>query len=763
MLRPSVAAAQNVDSPLLEEIRVVAQKREESLQEVPLAVTYLSGAGIDDSDLNTIADIAGFVPNFTTTETAASTQMYLRGIGSGNNPGFEQSVGQYIDGVYYGRAQLIRMPFFDLEHIEVLHGPQSILFGQNTIAGALNLLSRQPTSGFTADVRVLREFETGQDELNAALSGPLGAGLRGRIALRSYRDDGYMANPFKNRSEPERDEQAVRVMLDWDISPRLQASLKLEHNRFDGEGRQMEILRDEPNLFPPGSTPIAGLNFAQILPLFGQAAHDPEQNFVRGAPDDEYSDNAVNNLTLDLTWDLDRLRLQALSAWVEYDFDDLCDCDTTPADIFSSRLSEDYRQFSQEIRVSSLQQDNHDWVAGWYYQTSDFDYREQVRVSTDSLFGQISPQTAPMRGTVTAKAFDQDSDTWALFGQYLWRPADELRVTLGARYSREEKAGARRVDILDLATGTITANPFAPFVYEGVFGIQNQQGSGHAVNGARDESSFIPSLTLEYDATPEAMLYAGVRRGFKPGGFDARSNRTSHFSFDGEDATYYELGWKSSLADGRAELNLALHHADYENLQISQFDGQAGFNVGNARRSVVRGVDLNGRWRATDTLELQYALAYLDFEFRDFRNGNCYTRQVPNGNVVDGVPLCDYTGSRGKYTPETRANLSFIHRRAIGSRFTLHTTLALLYTGSQIVHENLDPAYDIDAYTRVNLRLALEAERWTLALLGKNLLDESIITYAANVPLTDGLFGTNTYYGFLERPRTLALEATLRY
>ena len=200
--------------PALEEITVTAQKREESLKDVPISLNVVDSQRIEAGNINKIADLTEFVPNLSMTETGVSTQLYVRGIGSGNNQGFEQSVGQYVDGVYYGRQQLMRAPFLDLARIEVLRGPQSTLFGKNTIAGALNYTTARPTKEREISIRALREFESGQTEITAVASGPIADSVRARFAWRGYEEDGYLTNTFRKRDEPQRDEDTYRLTLD---------------------------------------------------------------------------------------------------------------------------------------------------------------------------------------------------------------------------------------------------------------------------------------------------------------------------------------------------------------------------------------------------------------------------------------------------------------------------------------------------------------------------------------------------------------------
>jgi iron complex outermembrane receptor protein len=201
-------------SVTLQEIVVTAQKREEALGDVPISVNVVSVETLEAANINKIEDVTEFVPNMTMTETRVSTQMYVRGIGSGNNQGFEQSVGQYIDAIYYGRQQLIRAPFFDLERVEVLRGPQGILFGKNSVASALNLSTARPDYSVEIALSTYYEFENDQQEFNGAFSGPLTENFRARLAFRSNDEDGFITNSYRGSEEPERDEKAARLWLE---------------------------------------------------------------------------------------------------------------------------------------------------------------------------------------------------------------------------------------------------------------------------------------------------------------------------------------------------------------------------------------------------------------------------------------------------------------------------------------------------------------------------------------------------------------------
>ncbi len=209
----AVAQAQDSDSDnqasdaaatgrVLEEIVVTAQKREEGLTDVPISIVVTSGEKIKEAGIYKIEDLQNYVPNLQMTESGISTQMYIRGIGTGNNQGFEQSVGQYVDGIYYGRQQLIRAPMFDLARVSTLRGPQSILFGKNSIAGALSLTSAAPTQEYEGSFSISNDFEHSTTQIELVMSGGLSDTVSGRFAVRKYDDDGYLVNTFNGADEP---------------------------------------------------------------------------------------------------------------------------------------------------------------------------------------------------------------------------------------------------------------------------------------------------------------------------------------------------------------------------------------------------------------------------------------------------------------------------------------------------------------------------------------------------------------------------------
>ncbi len=755
----------NQKQATLEIIEVTALKRQENAQDTPISMNVLSGDDLKEKSIEKIDDLQYSVPNLQMTETGISTQVFIRGIGTGNNQGFEQSVGQYIDGIYYGRQQLLRAPFLDLERVEVLKGPQSIMFGKNSVAGALSMTSAKPTQDTEAHIGWQYQPEFGANEITAMVSGGLTDTLSARLAVRDYSEDGYIDNSFKARDETIRDEQAVRLSLLWQPSDEMDFLFKIEQDKFDGTGRQIEVIRDEPAL---EGAPIPGANFSQILTMLGHpdAITESELNYQRQADAEESSRNTLNNATLTANFQFGDYTLTSISGLVSYDFIESCDCDYVAAPIFDVVIDEEYQQFSQELRILSPVGDNLDWLAGVFYQSSELAFDDNIRIPTDSVLGLLSGGAlASLTGKGAGRNYQLDTDMWSAFFQARYHFTDSLTLTLGGRYTSEEKTSSRVMNITELSSGEITEDPMAPILFDVVFGIQSEQSplspQGHNLSGLRDESSFTPLVNLSYKVQDNIMLYASATTGFKAGGFDARANNINSWEFEEEDATAYEIGFKSLLLDDSLEVNLSFYRTEYDNLQISQFDGRLGFNVGNAKETLVQGVEVEGRWILTDGLSMQYGIAYLDHEYKDFSNGNCYNRQVPDGDIgPDGNQLCDYTGKSGQYTPKITANLGFDYFTEIdvfGFEY-FRTTLGFYHSSKQNVDVNLNPLYEIDGYTKVDMRIVLESENFNIAFFGKNITDEAVLTYVGNTPLSGSTFGTNTFYGFVDRPATYGIQ-----
>jgi iron complex outermembrane recepter protein len=242
-----VALSSLANAAVLEEVIVTAQHRSQSLQDVPVSVSAISGDKMMEAGINRMEDLQAYVPNLTVTESGISTDIYIRGIGTGMNQGFEQSVGMYVDGIYYGRAQLARAPFLDLARVEVLRGPQNILHGKNSIAGAVNLVTADASEYFEGLLSTLYEPNFDEKVYDLMLSGPLTdtVGVRFSARLREY--GGFVEDLFQKIDGPQYDQQTFRLKINWQATDATKVALKAELGSFDSLGRQAEIINDEPS------------------------------------------------------------------------------------------------------------------------------------------------------------------------------------------------------------------------------------------------------------------------------------------------------------------------------------------------------------------------------------------------------------------------------------------------------------------------------------------------------------------------------------
>lgn len=752
----------------LEIIEVTSQRRVENIQDVPISVAALSAKELERVSIDKIDDLQLYVPNLSMTETGLSTQTYIRGIGTGNNQGFEQSVVQFVDGVSHARQQLSRAPFFDLERVEVLRGPQSILFGKNAIGGALNISTASVEEDNTG--RVFAQFgEYGTTEFQGIVNRELiDSKLYGRLSIRSFEDDGYVYNKTLDRDEPQREDLTIRAKLKYIINDDWNLNFKYERNEFDTVGRQIEIIQDQGNPGAPFGATLAG--------LFGvtDAITDTELNYERDSNGDT-SHNQTDSYVFTVNGMIGDLTFESTSAFLTYELNELCDCDFIAANIIEAPLYEEYDQFSQEFRIASPANQSFTWQAGAFYQTSDMDYVDSITIpegpvgrpdlsilptTVFSLTQDIALGNA-ISGVIAERNYTQDSDSFSVFAQGDWKITEQMMVSVGARWVTEDKEATRSMVVSDIDTGQPSFLGGA--VLNSVFAIESEQTTGHNLKGDRSENSFDPNIKLQYFVSDDLMLYASWSKGSKSGGYDTRSNIVSSFEFEGEEASAFEAGFKSTFWDGRARLNAAAYYTDYEKLQVGQFDGRLGFVVGNADAEI-SGLELDGSIAVTEDFTLSYSAAYLDHEYTDYTNGNCYYAQQFDTENPDFAArfdpttnLCDYTGLSGQYTPEFSGNLNADYFVALTEYMDLHINLNYSYTGSQNVHQNLDPTFEVDSVGRVDLNIAFEFEDWGIEILGRNITDEEFVTYANNSPLS-GTFGADTIYGFIAPPSIWSLR-----
>lgn len=786
----SLAVAQDNSGPSLDEIIVTAQFREKGLQDVPISVSAVDASVIEKTSIVKIEDLSAVVPNFTYSETGITTTFLIRGIGSGVNQGFEQSVGVYVDGVHYPRGQQVRAPFLDLARVEVLRGPQSILFGKNSVAGAMNITTAKPTQEFEGRVFTSYEFEDDEAIVEGVLSGPLSDRVRARVAGR-YRDaDGFIYNATLDKNEPNREELTIRGILEVDVSENLVATAKVEMSDFDVYGRNIEIENAQPNTAFPAGHPLAGLTYPQIL--VGAFGADPStlnvvQDGIRSSNGDS-SFNKMRTYQLDLDWNIGDFLLTSTTAFETMAYNEVCDCDFTGARVFHADLQEEYDQFSQEIRLTSPEGDKVDYILGAYFQSSDHQYTDQIVVDTNSVLVPAVNGRSPgagdlISGTQAARKAQVDATVLSAFAQVNWHFNEDLTLELGGRITQDDKDGSRVMAIEAAGGGDLpTGQAASAIVFANLFGISSTNLSNLGPTGQfflgnlgaaeipttnRKKTTFSPDVKLVWDANDDVLLYASWARGYKSGGFDFRANNKGtyataldSFVYEDEIGTNYELGGKFKFGSA-IEVNATAFFSKFKDLQISIFDGILGFNVGNAATSEVKGLEVDGRWAISDHVRLNGGFAFTDFEFTDFKNGQCYGGQTPD--FANGE--CDYTGLANNLVSDFSGNVTVDFDTPIMGGYELSGLVNLFYASAYDSAQTHDPVGRQDGYAKINARLGFGPQDgpWEIALLGKNLTDEIVKTYNGDAPLSGGTFGAKTNYTFYGQGRTIALQGLLRF
>jgi outer membrane receptor protein involved in Fe transport len=719
----SAVLAPALHAAVLEEVTVTAQKREQSLQDVPISVSVTSGEKLDNMSIGGLEELSASIPNVTIAENATQDSITIRAIGSGANHGFEQSVGTFIDGVYFGRGRSSRAPFLDVERVEILKGPQGVLFGKNTIAGALNITTRKPTDEFEGSIE--GEYFDGDESyaVTGIVSGPLSDSVSGRLVAKYSEADGYIDNLATGANEPEVEETLVRASLYWSATDRLEVHLKGEMAQHDVTGRHMQMVEGGP---------IRPL-YESVDPNYEQKLDDKRSvnNPIFGV---DYDDTEAQNLTLTLNYEADNFRLVSVTAYVGYEYDNNIPANfAANIETAAKRYDEEHEQFSQELRLESNTDGAFEYIVGAFYQTETVDHLQHFDFDT----AQGIADGFPLPPFIGRSAYDleQDTDSLALFGQLTWHASDRLRATLGLRYTDDEKD-------LDFQQTTSGQLPFP----------------SRSVNDSRGDDALTPSVSVQYDLGEDTMLYASFSQGFKSGGFDFESGA----DFEDETVDAWEAGVKSHLAGGSVELNASVFSSEFDDLQVAAWNGQT-FVTSNAAKATTEGVEVDARWQISEDWMLSGALAYLDASYDDFTDAVCTAAQQVQHAIDTGMPpgTCtqDLSGKELQFAPEWSGTLNLEYVHSFSGGLELAAIVGLDYTDAYYTALDLDPHSQQDSFTKFNARVQLAGESgWSVALVGKNLSDETTTTWVNDVPFFRGAF-----FGAMDAPRTVGVQARYQF
>jgi iron complex outermembrane recepter protein len=790
------------DTLALEEIVVTAQKREESLQDVPASIQAVTGEKIAQTNIGRLEELATLVPNFSIQQAPIGDKINIRGIQSGDNAGLEQSVGTFVDGVYRGRGVQTRFAFLDLARVEVLRGPQGTLFGKNTIGGAINITSARPTQELSGALAGSYTFDGVREyEVEGHISGSLSDTIRARLAG-VYRnlDRGYLRNLFYGgASTPTSEEFAFRGTIEADLSDATQLVLRAEYGDFDQFGQPFGNLVPGPlALIGERGNNFRAINIGSRNPVLDIGSNGN----IEG---DSFEASAT------LTHDFDAGTLTAIAAYSNYDFVRQLDADFSATDVIRFDDAEDFEQGSLEVRFASNTDGPLQYIAGGYLQ------RNKLVASGDTQFnvrgspGELAIDTLLAAGCAAATAagvpraserncilsdlvtafdgtplaftdfgrflvLDQKGTVAAAFAQVTYQITDQFALTGGLRYSYERKTATQSAIATNF--GTRTRNDmFGNSALFGAFGAPDPfraigEGAIHSFNLERTENSVTYEAGAEYKPNDDVLLYATISSGFKAGGFNsfALGADPAEAEYEPEKATGVEVGGKFKLFADRAELNVAIFRSKFSDIQTAVFTGSTSFIVQNAAKATSQGIEVDGRLAVTDNLTLNASAAYVDFEFDEFPNAACVVDQLfqfrrDTNNPLATIQDCslarrnNLAGRTSENTPKFSAAFGFNFVLPIGS-FKLTTIGDITYKTKQFREADLDPTLLQEGFAKANLTFVFGPEDgpWDIALIGKNIFNKDTFFFGNDTPLLEGARQFAP-----DRPRTIALRARVKF
>lgn len=752
----------------LDEIVVTAQHREERLQDVPISVHVIGEEQRLEQNLNSLNALAESVPSVHLSGVGGggrANEIFIRGVGSGNNQSFDQSVGMFIDGVYHGRSRVSAGSFLDLERVEVLRGPQTTFFGNNAIAGAFSVITAQPGDSYEGWVRGLYG-EDGQYVAEGAVNVPLSDTLSARFAYTNNGFDGWIHNVNTGENEPNEDNTAGRVSFRFEPNEAFDATLRLEASRKRNSGAWAAQVYNCPAPAPFTSAGFCATRLGAGLPTGLETYENSDSPGTLSNLD-------TRDAVLTLNYHVAGHTLTSVTGYYDYDFEAHFDGDFLPAQLLHINAPERYEQLSQEFRIASDQDGPIDYLVGVYYQTGDLNF------SQDFTYGFVTPAingTPALAGLIPYLPLGQSTNFWqdetssAVFGSLTWHATDRLDVSVGLRGTRVEKD----YDWLmfygrgSQPYGGIQPLPAPVASLPATLGL----GVPGRFSGSRTDDAWLPSLRVEYDLVEDVMSYVSYARGFKAGGFNGTnvSGNPAQLPFDPEFVDAYELGLKSEFFDRRLLLNLALFRSEYSDLQVStNFVDSGGAiisNVRNAAESISQGLELESQWLVGDHWRFAASVTWLDSHYVSYPGvdrtalqtlafNQCVALNPAPSTACEGIRFQDLSGAPTAYAPDWAGSLTATYTTPLMTGLDFTAEASARFSSSYYLTNTDDALLAQDDYTRLDARLSLESENgWAVDLIGKNLTSESIVTFAQSLPRSTG-----STYGATQQPANVAIQA----
>jgi outer membrane receptor protein involved in Fe transport len=743
MILAAASAGSQTPSTRLDEVIVTAQKRAESITDIPMSVSVVSGEELERNQADNFRDLVSLVPGFSiNSSTRGVTRISLRGINTG---GVASTVGVYVDDVPFGSSSglangaILSGDFdtFDLARVEVLRGPQGTLYGASSLGGVLKYVANQPsTDGFETRLQTTIEDVDGGD-LGYSAAGVLNMPAGETMAFRAsgfYRSDDGFIDSIGNNPIPSLQNPAVNIV----DGSRDEDNL----NGLDTYGGRFSAL------FAPSD------NFSlNLTALFQNIESDSSDAFeadavtynpLYGGPvvsryHPEYTDIEYRIYSATLDWDLGGVSLQSVTSYSEFEQDFQRD--------FSTRLSLSQlltllfsdpvtaqpplsailqqitatEKFTQEFRLLSPENDSFEWLVGAYYTDEDSGIDPQTILAVNAGTETPAPGFPVLANAQLVSTFEE----MALFANATWHITDRFDLSFGGRYSDNEQDASQVLD--GILVGGLTE-------FDDV---------------SSSESPFTYSVSPRYEFSDNTSMYARVATGYRPGGpnvLPPGAPPGTPTSYDSDELTNYELGLKTASADGKYSLDVAAFFLDWEDIQLfAQING-VGLNA-NGGTAESKGLEFTATARTDGGFSLSFNGAYTDAELTED------TDPVVGGQ--DGDPL--------PWVPEWSLGLSADYEWSVFGDSTAYVGGLVAYTGDRTADFSIRDANgdirEADNYTTLDLRAGIDLGTWSIELFGKNLTDERGITDI----LPEGSYPNGAVGIGMIRPRTIGLVIGARF
>ena len=680
------------DRPILEELIVTAQKREQNLQDVPVGVSLLSGAAMAEAQLKNAAELATLIPtlNVQASSGPSTSSFNIRGIGTQTfSPGVDPSVSTMLDVFVMGRSGMAFLDLVDVERVEVLRGPQGTLYGKNASGGVVHIITMDPTPEF-GGTAAATAIEDGEYRVDGSVAGPITDTLGYRLTGFGVDDDGYSKNYYNDQKVNDNEAFNVRGKLLWEANDDLEFMLASDYSKSDCDCTALSV-RD----ILPG--PDQQRLLQEQLPVVPSKDNQDVNN-----DQDTFTHIRSSGVSLTANWDVEGYVLTSITAYRDWQSESIVDLDDSPENplalSFPSPPKTDQNQFSQELRLASPPTDWGSYVIGAFYFDQDVDTSNTTTAGVLAAIGlPVPPTTRESKTTVNSK-------NSALFGEVNFNLWHDWQLILGGRYTYDDLSYHTQADFTD---GIVFPPPGE---------------SSDSLN----ESDFSPKVSLQWDVSDYAMTYASYVRGYKGPAFDT-ALIAGGSSVDPETSDSYEIGLKSRWLDNRLFLNIAAFYSEYHDFQAeTSLDvGPLGtIIVTNVGAVSTQGVEMEFIAQPMDNWTVTGGLVYTDAQIDEYPNGNCSGGQKARGECPNNFQ--DLAGGQLPYTPEWKLNLSTDYTIALQEMPFDVILGANVRSQDDVLYElSQDPYTEQDAYTIVDIRAVLAGKNhgYRVTAFVKNLMD----------------------------------------